>query len=131
MKITYDRDVDLLAFLLSDDYVEVTKNIAPGVEVDYDSNGRVVAIEFLNASEDYDLRGVELQSPDPWFSLAAAGAMFGLSPTTLRHQIERGALHGVKAGRNWLVHRDDLHDYVEKRSRKAKLPAAARNPATA
>ena len=91
MKITYDRDVDLLAFLLSDDYVEVTKNIAPGVEVDYDSNGRVVAIEFLNASEDYDLRGVELQSPDPWFSLAAAGAMFGLSPTTLRHQIERGA----------------------------------------
>ena len=78
-----------------------------------------------------DLRGVELQSPDPWFSLAAAGAMFGLSPTTLRHQIERGALHGVKAGRNWLVHRDDLHDYVEKRSRKAKLPAAARNPATA
>ena len=125
MKITYDRDVDVLAILLADEEVETTKNIAPGVEADYDSQGRILAIEFLNAGKKYDLDGVELQSPDPFYSLAAAGALFGLSPTTLRHQIERDVLHGVKVGRNWLVHRDDLEDYMRNRSRKAKLPAEA------
>ncbi len=123
MKITYDREVDVLAILLADEEVEATKNIAPGVEADYDSEGRILAREILNASRKYEMDGVELQSPDPFYSLAAAGALFGLSPTTLRHQIERGVLHGVKVGRNWLVHRDDLEDYMEKRSRKAKLPA--------
>ena len=123
MRITYDKEMDVLAILLADAEVEQTRSIAPGVEVDYDSAGRVLAIEFLNASRKYDLSGAELQSPDPYFSLAAAGAMFGLSPTTLRHQIGRGVLRGVKLGRNWVVHRDDLEDYIEKRSRKAKYSA--------
>ena len=123
MRITYDKEVDVLAILLADSEVEQTRSIAPGVEVDYDLDGRILAIEFLNASKKYDLRGAEFEDPDPYFSLAAAGAMFGLSPTTLRHQIGRGVLRGVKFGRNWVVHRDDLEDYMEKRSRKAKLSA--------
>ena len=123
MRITYDKDMDVLAILLADAEVEETRSIAPGVEVDYDSTGRVLAIEFLSASKKYDLSGTELEGPDPYYSLAAAGAMFGLSPTTLRHQIGRGVLRGTKFGRNWVVHRDDLEDYMENRSRKAKLSA--------
>ena len=123
MRITYDREADVLAILLADEEVEETKNLAPGVEADYDSKGRILAVEFLNASKKYDLTGSDLEDPDPYYSLAAAGAMFDLSPTTLRHQIGRGVLRGTKFGRNWVVHRDDLEDYMGKRSRKAKLSA--------
>lgn len=119
MRITYDREADVLAVLLADAAVKETRTIAAGVEADYDSGGRVLAIEFLNASQKYDLGGVELEVPDPYLSLAGAGAMFGLSPTTLRHQIARGVLKGAKFGRNWVVHRDDLDAYVKERSRKA------------
>ena len=124
MRTTYDKRMDVLAILLSDGEVEETKSIAPGVEVDFDSAGRVLALEFLNASKKYDLSGAELEDPDPYFSLAAAGATFGLSPTTLRHQIGRGVLRGTKFGRNWVVHRDDLHTYLEERSRKARSSKA-------
>ena len=105
---------------LADEEVEETRTIAPGVEVDYDADGRVLAIEFLNASKKYDMRGLELEEPDPYYSLAEAGALFDLNPTTLRHQIQRGVLPGVKFGRNWVVHRDDLDAYIMERSRKAK-----------
>ena len=123
MRTTYDEEADVLAILLVDAEVEETRSIAPGVEVDYDSGGRVLAIEFLNASKKYDLSRAQLEAPDPFYSLAAAGALFGLSPTTLRHQIEHGVLTGVKFGRNWVVHRDDLDAYVKEHSRKAKLTA--------
>lgn len=123
MRITHDKRMDVLAILLSDGEVDETRSIAPGVEVDVDSTGRVLALEFLNASKKYDLSGAELEGPDPYFSLAAAGAMFGLSPTTLRHQIGKGVLRGTKFGRNWVVHRDDLYTYLAERSRKAKLSA--------
>ncbi len=119
MRITYDRTDDVLAILLADEEVEETRSIAPGVEADYDHKGRILAIEVLNASKKYDLSEAQLESPDPFYSLATAGVVFGLSPTTLRHQIERNVLPGFKIGRNWLVHRDDLETYMEQHSRKA------------
>ena len=127
MRVTYDKKADVLAVLMDDAEVEETKSIAPGVEVDYDSEGRVLAIEFLHASKKYNLKGAEFEAPDPYYSLAAAGALFGLSPTTLRHQIEKGVLHGIKFGRNWVVHRDDLEIYLKERSRKAKGSPSKRN----
>lgn len=120
VQITYDREADVLALLLTDADVEETKSIAPGVHVDYDFSGHVSAIEFLNASKKYDLSRTELEEPDPYFTLAEAGYLFDLSPTTLRHQIHRGALRGTKIGRNWVVHRDDLNDYIAERSRKVR-----------
>ena len=44
----------------------------------------------------------------------------GLSPTTLRHQIQRGVLPGKKIGRNWVVHWDHLDEYITNHSRKVK-----------
>ena len=120
MRITYDAEADVLAILLADSDVEETRSIAPGVEADLDSGGRVLSVEFLNASKKYDLGGAQLNGSDTPYSLATAGALYGLSSTTLRHQIHRGALRGVKMGRNWMVHRDDLEGYLTRRSRKAK-----------
>lgn len=120
MRIMYDKDSDALSILLADGEVGQTKNIAPGVEVDFDLEGRVLAIEFLNASKKYDIDAGGLEEPDPYYSLASAAELYGLSATTLRHQIEKGVLSGVKFGRNWVVHRDDLDKYMIERSRKAK-----------
>lgn len=120
MRITLDKEADVLGIILADAEVEETKTIAPGVEVDYDSSGRVLAIEFLNASKKYDLDGAEIESPKQFCSLAEAASLAGLSPVTLRHQIERGVLAGTKLGRNWVIHLDDLYSYLNERSRKAK-----------
>ena len=118
MRATYDQRSDSLAIVLADAEVEETKNIAPGVEVDYDSSGRVVAIEVLHVSDKYDVTDVVLEAPDQCLSLAEAGELVGISPTTLRHQIARGALPGKKIGRNWAVHHRDLFKYANERSVK-------------
>ncbi len=119
MRAVYDQRSDSLAIILADAEVEETKNIAPGVEVDYDSSGRVVAIEVLHASDKYVVTEMNLEAPDPYLSLAEAGEMVGISPTTLRHQIARGVLQGTKVGRNWAVHQRDLFKYATERSTKA------------
>ncbi len=119
MKLTYDEDADAVMMSLADAEVEETREIAVGVYADYDARGRLIALEILDAGKNYDLSGAELDAPNPFLSLAAAGEMYGISPTTLRHQIARGVLKGVKAGRNWVVHHRDLHAYMVERSRKA------------
>ncbi len=45
MKIIYDKNVDALTILFSDLDIEETKDIAPGVYVDYDADGGMVALE--------------------------------------------------------------------------------------
>ena len=120
MKITLDKEADVLAIILADAEVKETKSIASGVEVDYDSGGRVLAIEFLNTCKKYDLHGAEIEPPKRFCSLAEAASLVGLSPVTLRHQIERGVLAGTKLGRNWVIQLDDLYSYLNERSRKAK-----------
>ena len=92
MKFTYDEDADAMMMLLADAEVEETREIAIGVYADYDAQGRLISLEILDASKNYDLAGVELDAPNPFLSLAAAGEMYGISPTTLRHQIARGVL---------------------------------------
>ncbi len=119
MRATYDQLSDALTIVLADSEVEETKNIAPGVEVDYDSTGRVIAIELLHASNKYDVGHIVLEAPDPYLSLVEAGELVGISPTTLRHQIVRGVLPGTKIGRNWAVHHRDLFKYATERSTKA------------
>lgn len=125
MKITYDKNVDAMTILLANLDIEETRDIAPGVYVDYDADGRVVALEILKASQKYDLSDVEMQPPDPYMSLSDAGRLFGLSPTTLRHQIARGVLKGKKFGRNWMVRNDHMAAYVRERSRKARKARAS------
>ena len=119
MKLTYDERADAMVILLAKAEVEETKDIAPGVYADYDAEGRVIALEILKASQKYDLDQAEIEPPNPYMPLSAAGEMYGLSPTTLRHQIVRGVLPGRKFGRNWMVRHDDMAAYARERSRKS------------
>jgi len=51
MKVRYDPEVDVLSILLSDEPVEESDEDKPGVILDYDAAGNVVAIEILDASK--------------------------------------------------------------------------------
>ena len=50
MKVTYDADTDTLRILLSDAEIDESDEEKPGVILDYDSHGKVVGIEILDAS---------------------------------------------------------------------------------
>ena len=119
MKLTYDERADAMVILLAKAEVEETKDIAPGVYADYDAEGRVIALEILKASQKYDLEQAEIEPSNPYMPLSAAGEMYGLSPTTLRHQIVKGVLPGRKFGRNWMVRHDHMAAYARERSRKS------------
>jgi len=51
MKVIYDPEVDVLSILLNDAPVEESDEDKPGVILDYDKAGNVVAIEILDASK--------------------------------------------------------------------------------
>ena len=53
MKFTYDQKRDLLYIYFSKPGAKVAKTITitPGMFVDIDENGKVIGIEFLDASE--------------------------------------------------------------------------------
>ena len=51
MKIKYDQSLDVLYIRLSDAPIEESDSEKPGVIIDYDENGAIVAIEILNASQ--------------------------------------------------------------------------------
>ncbi len=122
MKVMYDPEADAMLIALADADVQETKSVAPGFFADYDADGRVIALEILKAGQKYDFDQADIQPPAPYLSLSEAGAMFGLSPTTLRHQIARGVLKGRKFGRNWMVRHDHMTAYIHERSRKAIRP---------
>lgn len=50
MKIKYDQELDILYIRFSDEKIQESDSDKPGVVLDYDANGGIVAIEILNAS---------------------------------------------------------------------------------
>lgn len=51
MKITYEKDLDVLRILFSDHAIHESDEQKPGVILDYDIKGRIVGMEILNASK--------------------------------------------------------------------------------
>ena len=51
MKITYEKNVDVLRILFSDREIVESDEQKPGVILDYDRNGHIVGMEILNASK--------------------------------------------------------------------------------
>ena len=51
MKTTYDPDVDALYVRFADTPVVESEQVSAGIVLDYDADGRIVAIELLDASK--------------------------------------------------------------------------------
>lgn len=51
MKVIYDPETDTLDMILREGTVVESDEDKPGVILDYDTQGRVVSIEILNASQ--------------------------------------------------------------------------------
>lgn len=60
MKLSYDRDVDILRVLLNNQPIQESDEVFEGVIFDYDSAGHPVGFEILDASERVD--GLDLGS---------------------------------------------------------------------
>ncbi len=54
MKIVYDSDKDILQISFQPRIVEETTQIAPGLVLDYDEDGKVIGLELRNASKKVD-----------------------------------------------------------------------------
>ena len=50
MKVTYDAETDILRILLRNAPIEESDEEKPGMILDYDKDGNVVAMEVLDAS---------------------------------------------------------------------------------
>ncbi len=51
MKVTYDRETDILQLVFTSAPVDESDEDKPGVIIDYDKNGNVVGMEILDASK--------------------------------------------------------------------------------
>lgn len=54
MKIVYDSDKDILQISFNSRIVEETTQIAPGLVMDYDEDGKVIGLELRNAAKKVD-----------------------------------------------------------------------------
>jgi uncharacterized protein YuzE len=54
MRVTYSPEVDVLRFILSNAPIAESDEDKPGVILDYDESGNVVAVEILDASSRVD-----------------------------------------------------------------------------
>lgn len=60
MKVTYDRDVDVLRLVFRSATIHDSDEGKPGVILDYDQAGNIVGLEILNASKRVDdVHGVD------------------------------------------------------------------------
>jgi len=133
MRTTYDVSADALAVEFDPD-ARGARSVhpAPGVTLDFDKEGRLIALELLRASWHMPRPALEhLASPKEYLTLAEAAAESGLATTTLRSQINKGRIAAVKRGRDWLVDATALLNYLESREargRPANNPRPRRAP---
>ena len=125
-EITYDAEADALGIWLPGASNDArTRELAPGVHADLTPDGRLTAVEVLDASSRYPVGSLRtLESPVDWMTLVEAASESGLTPDTLRHQVLNGRLAARKRGRDWLVSRAALWTYLENRAPSGRRPAS-------
>ena len=59
MKITYDPDVDAMNIQFQKGNYDISKEVADGIIVDYSKDGRVMAIEILDAKKRMPIKSIK------------------------------------------------------------------------
>lgn len=65
MEVSYDADVDILSIVLASKGAKESKEVLPGVVVDFDSEDRIIAFEIFDASQLTDLAQVNVAVSQP------------------------------------------------------------------
>jgi excisionase family DNA binding protein len=122
VQATYDEDVDALAFnLIPTGKTAKTIEVMPGLYVDIDTSGAILAIEVLKASSKYSMSVLRrLPTPGPLLTLTEAARIVSLSPATIRKQIHNQRVAATKHGRDWFVSKRDLLSYVKTKSPRGR-----------
>lgn len=131
--LTYDPAVDALAVELNPRGASArTLQIAPGVNVDFDAQGRVLTLEILDASHHVSRKALAgLPTGAERLTLAEAARESGLAANTLRSLIRNHRLSATKRGRDWYVDATTLLNYLASRDPRGRPPANARARAAA
>lgn len=72
MKIEYDGEVDALYIRIQEKHVATTREIAEGIHVDFDEDGKVLGFEILDATDRYSQADI--------FNLAIENLALGCNP---------------------------------------------------
>jgi excisionase family DNA binding protein len=117
MKIEYDDSVDALAISFVDNPRSArTKEVAEGINLDFNAKGKLVVIEVLDASRFAPREKLrKFPSARRDLTLAEASDESDLASDTLRSLIHTKRLRATKVGRDWMVTLADLYDYLESR----------------
>ena len=59
MKVRYDPEADAVFLRLIDSPILESEEVRPGMIMDFDSDGKIVALEFLNASKTFSAEAIE------------------------------------------------------------------------
>lgn len=81
MKIYYDNEVDALYLKLGDETPEGVVELSEGVNLDQTSEGKIVGIEILNASEKIDIKTILSYSLELDRNVLSRSAVGNLSAT--------------------------------------------------
>ena len=128
VRLAYDPAVDALSLeLVPDAEAARSVRVADGLTLDFDREGRLIAVELLDASWHAPRAALErLPSAGRLLTLAEAAVESGLSPGTLRVQLNKGRLAGEKRGRDWVVSESALLTYLDSRDARGRPPAAVK-----
>lgn len=58
MKIEYDKEVDAIYIRIQEKTVARTLEIEEGVNIDFDSQGKVIGLEIIGATDKYSLEDI-------------------------------------------------------------------------
>lgn len=121
-RMRYDASVDALAIELTEGATSArTVKVTESVRLDFDTKGRLITIELLDASFHMDPTALaQLPTAQVLLTLREAEAESGLAASTLRVQLNAGRIKGVKRGRDWYVDATDLMNYLESRSARGR-----------
>jgi len=94
-----------------------TDELRPGMLVDSDARGRMIAIEFLDASTQFKKTVLErLPLPKAMLPLTDAARRAALAPATLRQQIRNKRLVATKWRHEWWIDERELESYLARRA---------------
>ena len=123
LKIEYEPEVDILTIYLQDieTLLSYSSEAESRVILNYAEDNTLASVEILDASKRYTPGQLAASSVDEFIDLKTASTLAEIAPVTLRTQAERGKLWALRLGGRWVTTRERLQQYIDSRSRKARL----------